>query len=104
MLTAETFIERREELSKRIDSGLILLLGHDESPMNYADNVYPFRQDGSFLYYVGLNSPGMAALLDIEEGVGELFALDPMVNNISNVKKMANEYIRENQKHIISFN
>ena len=82
MLTAETFIERREQLSKEIESGLILLLGHGESPMNYADNVYPFRQDGSFLYYAGLSSPGMAALLDIEEGVWELFGHDPTMDDI----------------------
>ena len=82
MLTAENFIERREQLSKRIESGLILLVGHDDSPMNFADNPYPFRQDGSFLYYAGINSPGMAALLDIEEGVWELFGHDPTVDEI----------------------
>ena len=82
MLTAETFIERREKLIKQVESGLILLVGHDESPMNFKDNVYPFRQDGSFLYYAGLNSPGMAALLDIEEGVWELFGNDPTVDEI----------------------
>jgi Xaa-Pro aminopeptidase len=82
MLTAESFVERREQLSKEIDSGLILLVGHDDSPMNFPDNTYPFRQDGSFLYYAGLNSPGMAALLDIEEGVWELFGHDPTVDEI----------------------
>jgi len=82
MLTAETFIERREHLGKQVENGLILLLGNDESPMNFADNVYPFRQDGTFLYYAGINSPGMAALLDIEEGVWELFGHDPTVEEI----------------------
>ena len=82
MLTAETYIERREHLGRQIGSGLILLLGHDDSPMNFTDNVYPFRQDGSFLYYAGLDSPGMAALLDIEEGVWELFGHDPTIDEI----------------------
>jgi Xaa-Pro aminopeptidase len=34
--------------------------------MNYPANAYPFRQDSSFLYFFGLDGPGLAALIDID--------------------------------------
>ncbi len=43
MLATETYVERRLHLKEAMGSGLILFLGHDESPMNYLDNPYPFR-------------------------------------------------------------
>jgi Xaa-Pro aminopeptidase len=55
MFQKEIHIQRREKLRKSVGTGLILLLGNDESPMNYYDNVYHFRQDSSFLYFFGLN-------------------------------------------------
>ena len=66
MLATDTYIERRRQLMEAMGSGLILFLGHDESPMNYADNPYPFRQDSSFLYYFGIDSPGLAGLIDVD--------------------------------------
>ncbi|HDM10095.1 MAG TPA: aminopeptidase P family protein, partial [Desulfobacteraceae bacterium] len=53
MFSANTYKERRQRLRTQVSSGLILLLGNDESPMNYRDNPYPFRQDSSFLYFFG---------------------------------------------------
>ena len=41
--------------------GLILFLGNDEVGMNYTANVYPFRQDSSFLYFWNVDQPGLAA-------------------------------------------
>ncbi|MBU0936533.1 MAG: aminopeptidase P family protein [Spirochaetes bacterium] len=57
-----------------VDSGLILLPGNVESPMNYADNTYRYRQDSSFLYCVGLQEPGLAATIDVASGRCCLFA------------------------------
>ena len=51
MLTPDTYRARRARLSKDIGSGLVLFLGNDEVGMNYTANVYPFRQDSSFLYF-----------------------------------------------------
>jgi len=56
--------------------GLVLLLGHSESPCNYADNTYPFRQDSTFLYYLGLDHPGFAALLDLDADTTTVYADD----------------------------
>jgi len=82
MFPATVYIERRERLRTQIESGLILFLGNDDSPMNYADNPYPFRQDSSFLYFFGLDSPGLAAVLDVDEGTECVFGDDLTVNDI----------------------
>jgi Xaa-Pro aminopeptidase len=36
--------------------------------MNYPSNTYPFRQDSSFLYYFGLDTPSLAAVIDSDAG------------------------------------
>lgn len=82
MFKAQIYIKRRELLKKQITSGVVLFLGNEESPMNYPANTYPFRQDSSFLYFFGLDTPGLAALVDIEEGKEVLFGEDVSVEDI----------------------
>ena len=82
MFARETYIQRRERLKAQVSSGLILLLGNEESPMNYAANTYPFRQDSTFLYFFGLDQPGLAAVIDVEEGTECVFGDDPTVEEI----------------------
>ncbi len=82
MFAKETYIQRRERLKARVQSGLILLLGNDESPMNYAANVYPFRQDSTFLYFFGLDQPGLGAVIDLDEGTECIFGDDPSLDDI----------------------
>jgi len=60
---------------------MILLLGSDESPMNYADNSYPFRQDSTFLYFFGLNHPYLAGVLDCDSGEDWVFGNDLTVED-----------------------
>jgi Xaa-Pro aminopeptidase len=55
---------------------LILLLGNEESSMNYRDNLYPFRQDSSFLYFFGIDQPGLAGVLDVDADQEILFGDD----------------------------
>ncbi|MEW6704479.1 MAG: aminopeptidase P family protein [Pseudomonadota bacterium] len=79
MFAPHVYLQRRQALMQRLasaGSGLVLLPGHDDSPMNYPDNAYPFRQDSSFLYYAGLAQPGLALLLDLQQGEATLFADD----------------------------
>ena len=71
-----TFRDRRRRLSTDVGSGLILFLGNDEVGMNYTANVYPFRQDSSFLYFWNVDQPGLAALIDVESGQETLFGDD----------------------------
>jgi Xaa-Pro aminopeptidase len=82
MFKPETYIQRRKTLAERVGSGLILLLGNDESPMNYADNGYHFRQDSTFLYYFGIDFPGLAAVIDIENGTQTIFGNDYTIDDI----------------------
>jgi len=42
MITKETYIERRNKLSKTVGSEIILLPGNGESPMNYTDNAFRY--------------------------------------------------------------
>jgi Xaa-Pro aminopeptidase len=82
MFSAEIHIERRKRLRTDVGSGIILLLGNEESPMNYTDNQYPFRQDSSFLYFFGLDCPGLAAVLDADQGTECVFGDDLTVDDI----------------------
>lgn len=76
MFAANVYRQRREDLSKRMDTGLILFLGNSDSPVNFADNVYPFRQDSCFLYYWGIDLPELAAVIDVDGGGETLFGDD----------------------------
>lgn len=82
MFTAETYSQRRAELGRSVESGLILFLGHEESPMNFLDNPYHFRQETSFLYFFGLNTPGHAGIIDVDEDRVILFGGDPTLDDI----------------------
>ena len=76
MFRDKVYINRRNQLKKDVNSGLILLPGNDESPMNYADNAYHFRQDSTFLYFLGLNRPGLFAILDTQSGIDTVYGND----------------------------
>ncbi len=73
MFNKKTYQERRDKLKKIVGKGLILLFGNDESPMNYTDNTYHFRQDSTFLYYFGIQQPGLAAVIDIDNDLEVVF-------------------------------
>lgn len=81
MFNRETYVKRQQELIKNVNSGLILLPGNDESPMNYADNPYHFRQDSTFLYYFGLTRPGLYALMDTNNGRVSIYGDDYTVED-----------------------
>jgi Xaa-Pro aminopeptidase len=82
MFGPDVYIRRRKRLQTNVQSSLVLLLGNEESPMNYPDNPYPFRQDSSFLYFFGLDSPGLAAIIDIDQGRECIFGDDITVDDI----------------------
>lgn len=82
MFQPETYIERRNKLKEQIGSGILLFLGNNLSPMNYPDNPYLFRQDSSFLYFWGLNSHGLAAIIDVESDTEIIFGNDLSIDEI----------------------
>ena len=82
LFDTSTYIRRRKQLANHVKSGIILLIGNDETPMNYQDNTYPFRQDSTFLYFFGLSKAKLAATIDCETGESSLFGDDPTIDEI----------------------
>lgn len=82
LFSSSTYVNRRKQLAKHVKSGIILLIGNNESPMNYQDNIYPYRQDSTFLYFFGLQKPKLAATIDCETGECSLFGDDPSIDEI----------------------
>ena len=82
MFNKEVYINRREKLRKSIRSGLVLLVGNQESPMNYPHNGYRFRQDSNFLYFFGLNFPDLIAVIDIDNNKDYVFGNDLDIDDI----------------------
>ena len=93
MFKSSTYIKRRSKLKARIGSGIILLMGNSESPMNYLDNTYHFRQDSSFLYFFGLDHPDLVGLIDIDNDKEIIFGNDLTIDDIvwMGVKPTINE-------------
>lgn len=82
MFDKNVYIERRKKLRETVKSGVILILGNDESPMNYPANPYHYRQDSNFLYFFGLDKPGFTGLIDIEEGIDYIYGEDFTIDDI----------------------
>lgn len=76
MFDAATYRARRDGLRQYLRDGLVLLAGNTDAPINFADNLHPFRQDSSFLYYFGIDQPGLWGLMDLEQGSDFLYGRD----------------------------
>lgn len=83
MFPSTTYQSRRSRLVHQLQGkGIVLLLGNEESPINYAGNVYRFRQDSNFLYFIGLDQAHLAAVIDLDEGVTTLFGNDLGIEDV----------------------
>ncbi len=82
MFDKSTYENRREALKRKGLSGIGLFLGNGESPMNYLDNTYHFRQDSSFLYFFGLDFPGLIGVIDFDSGEDYIFGDDVDIEDI----------------------
>ncbi|HPV57077.1 MAG TPA: aminopeptidase P N-terminal domain-containing protein, partial [Tenuifilaceae bacterium] len=82
MFSKQTYINRRNQLRAQFKSGVLLFFGNDEVGMNYEDNTYHFRQDSTFLYYFGINKPGLYAVMEIESGNDYIFGDDFTIDSI----------------------
>ena len=80
--SAKTYQDRRKDLKKKLQSGLILLIGNSEASMNYPDNHYRFRQDSNFYYYFGINEPDLMGVIDIDADNDILIGDDQTVEHI----------------------
>jgi Xaa-Pro aminopeptidase len=82
MFPRETYVNRRQALTAQFEGGLLLFPGNRESPINYADNCYHFRQDSTFLYYFGLDQPDLAAVIDVDAGATTLFGDELTIDHV----------------------
>ena len=86
MFAKEVYVRRRQTLLAKMreagEKGLILFIGNAEAPAQYKDNCYKWRQDSTWLYFMGLDEPLMAATLDIETGKEVLYADDVDIDDI----------------------
>ena len=95
LFNKQTYINRRSVLRQRVGSGLILLFGNNESPVNYPSNGYKFRQDSTFLYFFGLQRDGLVGVIDADSGdewlIGDDIDIEDIVwfGSVDNVADMA---------------
>ena len=82
MFSRNTYIERRRKLSKNLTKGCVLFLGHQNSPMNFSHNAYRFVQDTNFLYYIGVDLPNCACLIDIENNKTIFYMKETTIHDI----------------------
>lgn len=84
MFNKEVYVRRRAELRDRLrgESGLVIFVGNIESPCQYRDNCYKWRQDSSWLYFFGLEEPRFAATMDLDSGVDTIYADDFSLDDI----------------------
>jgi len=97
MLEKNIYIQRRKQLKESLQSGVVLLLGNGEAAVNYAGNDYSFRQDSSFIFYVGLNTPNLVYVMDIDANkeflLGDELTIDDIIwmGNLPSLKDRAAE-------------
>ena len=97
LFSKNTYVERRARLRQLVGHGLIVLMGNNESPMNYPANAYKFRQDSSFLYFFGQHRDGLVGVIDADSGaetlLGDEIDIDDIVwyGEVTSVVQMAEE-------------
>lgn len=84
MLNKEIYLRRRATLLEKLkgESGVALFIGNVDSPAQYRDNCYKWRQDSTWLYLFGIDEPCLAAVIDLESGKTTLFGDDCDIDDI----------------------
>jgi len=82
MFKSEVYARRREQLREKVKTGIALFIGNKEAPMNYPDNTYHFRQDSDFLYFFGVDLPGLTGYMDFDSGKDKIFGNDYDIDDI----------------------
>ena len=82
MFKSEVYVRRREELHRKMKSGVALFLSNSEAPMNYPDNTYHYRQDSDFLYFFGIDLPGLTGVMDFDSGIDRIYGDDYTIGDV----------------------
>jgi Xaa-Pro aminopeptidase len=82
LFASHLYKERRKKLSAAFSHGVAIFLSNGESPVNYTDNTYHYRQDSNFLYFFGLSVPNITGVIDFEKNRSILFGDDFTIDDI----------------------
>jgi Xaa-Pro aminopeptidase len=82
LFASHVYQERRTQLCAAFSHGVVLFLSNGESPVNYSDNTYHYRQDSNFLYFFGLSVPNITGVIDFEKNKSILFGDDFTIDDI----------------------
>lgn len=84
MFGKEVYSVRRRALLEKMkgETGIAVFVGNVESPAQYRDNAYKWRQDSNWLYFWGIDEPRFAATLDLETGEEVIYADDFDIDDI----------------------
>lgn len=82
MFDTIVYTNRRKALKNKGLKGIGIVLGNNDSPMNYTDNTFHFRQDSTFLYFFGLDFQGLAGVVDFDNGQDYIFGNDADIADI----------------------
>ena len=82
MFTKEDYIKRRNALKEKMGKGLVFILGNKDSSMSYSANIYRFRQDSNFAYFFGINLPGFAGVIDLDNDKEYIFGNDFDIDDV----------------------
>ncbi len=82
MFDKQIYIQRRNDLAKAMQHGLILLIGNQEVGINYKGNPYPFRQDSSVLYYSGIERQDIGLIVDIGNSKSFLIGNEATIDDL----------------------
>jgi len=81
LFSSDTYAKRRKSLAEKVGHGIILIAGNGNSPINYKDNYYPYRQDSNFLYFGGLDMPGLNMVIDCATGESTLYGNEVTIDH-----------------------
>jgi Xaa-Pro dipeptidase len=82
MFEREVYIRRLKRIKDIMSEGIAIFTGNVEAPMNYPDNTYHWRQDSDFLYFFGIDLPGLTGVIDFNSGDEIIFGNDFDVEDI----------------------
>lgn len=97
LFSKDTYVERRRRLREMVGSGLILIFGNNDAPMNCPANTYKFRQDSSFLYFFAQHRDRLVGVIDADSGkewlIGDEIDIDDIVwfGSVKSVGELAAE-------------
>ncbi len=82
MFNRSVYKSRRDALKKELKSGIALFPGNVDAAFNYPANQYHFRQDSNFSYFFGLDNPGFAGVVDVDNNKDYIFGNDVDMDDI----------------------